>query len=100
MSITIFEVQFDKDGNLVIPSQEADIKQALTAPGNSFTDVAVISHGWNNDMDEARTLYRAFFWLAGASTPSGRSNDFGDRHSLAIKKVCRCRPDCWRRGLS
>jgi hypothetical protein len=61
MSITIFEVQFDKDGNLVIPSQEADIKQALTAPGNSFTDVAVISHGWNNDMDEARTLYRAFF---------------------------------------
>jgi hypothetical protein len=61
MSIPIFEVQFDKDGNPVIPSQEKDIIQALTAPGNSFTDVVVMSHGWNNDMDEARTLYRTFF---------------------------------------
>jgi hypothetical protein len=61
MSIAIVEVQFDKDGNLVIPSQESDIIQALTAPGNTFTDVVAISHGWNNDMDEARTLYRTFF---------------------------------------
>jgi hypothetical protein len=61
MSVPIFEVQFDKDGNQVIPSQEKDIIQALTAPNNSFTDVVVISHGWNNDMDEARTLYRTFF---------------------------------------
>jgi hypothetical protein len=61
MSIPMFEVQFDKDGNQVIPSQEKDIIEALTAPNNSFTDVVVISHGWNNDMDEARTLYRTFF---------------------------------------
>ena len=61
MSIPIFEVQFDKDGNPVIPSQEKDIIQALTAPGNSFTDVVVMSHGWNNDIDQARTLYSNFF---------------------------------------
>lgn len=61
MSIPIFEMAFDKDGNPVIPSQEQDIIQALTAPGNTFTDVVVMSHGWNNDMDEARTLYRTFF---------------------------------------
>src|ERR1017187_6562102 len=61
MSIPILEVQIDKDGNLVIPSQEVDIVKALTAAGNTFTDVAVMSHGWNNDMDEARTLYRDFF---------------------------------------
>jgi hypothetical protein len=61
MSIPILEVQIDKDGNLVIPSQEADIVKALTAAGNTFTDVVVMSHGWNNDMDEARTLYRDFF---------------------------------------
>src|SRR5450432_3363271 len=61
MSIPIFEVQINQDANLVTPSQEQDIVQALTAAGNTFTDVVVISHGWNNDMDEARTLYRDFF---------------------------------------
>src|SRR5271166_102521 len=61
MSIPIFEVQIDKSANLVIPSQEQDIIKALTAPGNTFTDVVVMSHGWNNDIDEARTLYSNFF---------------------------------------
>ncbi len=61
MSIPIFEVQLDKNAKLVIPSQEQDIIKALSAPANTFTDVVVMSHGWNNDMDEARTLYRDFF---------------------------------------
>ncbi len=61
MSITSFEVQIDKDASLVTPAQEQSIIAALTAPGNTFTDVVVISHGWNNDMDDARTLYRNFF---------------------------------------
>ncbi len=61
MSIPIFEVQIDKDANLVTPSQEQDIIKALTVPGNTFTDIVVISHGWNNDIDDARTLYRNFF---------------------------------------
>ncbi|HEY5174237.1 MAG TPA: hypothetical protein VII95_01580, partial [Terriglobales bacterium] len=61
MSIPIFEVQIDKNANLVIPLQQQDIVNALTAPGNTFTDVVVMSHGWNNDIDEARTLYRNFF---------------------------------------
>jgi hypothetical protein len=61
MSIPIFEVQFDKDGNQVIPTQEQDIIKALNAPGSAVTDVVLISHGWNNDMDEARSLYSNFF---------------------------------------
>ena len=61
MAIQIFEVQFDKNGNVFLPQQEADIVRFLsTAPGNQTTDVVVLSHGWNNDMDEARTLYRTF----------------------------------------
>ena len=61
MAIPIFEVQFDKDGNVFEPTQEADILRYLTtAPGNQTTDVVALSHGWNNDMDEARTLYRNF----------------------------------------
>jgi hypothetical protein len=70
MTIPIFEVQIDKDANLVIPSQEADIVKAL-APGSPFTDVVVISHGWNNDMDEARTLYRDFFSAFEQVFPAG-----------------------------
>ena len=61
MSIPVFEVQIDKDANLVTPAQEKAIVDALNAAGNTFTDVVLISHGWNNDMDEARTLYRDFF---------------------------------------
>jgi len=61
MSIPIFELQINKDANLVIPSQEQDIVNALKAPGNTFTGVVVMSHGWNNDIEEARTLYRDFF---------------------------------------
>ncbi|HTP31848.1 MAG TPA: hypothetical protein VMJ75_06720 [Candidatus Acidoferrales bacterium] len=60
MAIPIFEVQFDKNGNVFQPQQEADILRFLTTPGNQVTDLVALSHGWNNDMDEARTLYRKF----------------------------------------
>ena len=70
MSIPIFEVQIDKNAKLVTPSQEQDIVNALKAPGATFTDVVVISHGWNNDMDEARTLYRDFFRSLEQVSPS------------------------------
>src|SRR5581483_36171 len=75
MDIPFFEVQFDKQGNIFQPSQESDIIRYLTtAPGNQTTDVVTISHGWNNDMDEARTLYRNFFKNLAALIPasSGR----------------------------
>src|SRR5277367_3768359 len=61
MGIPMFEMQIDKDAKQVIPSQEQDIINALTASGNTFTDVVVMSHGWENDMDEARGLYKRFF---------------------------------------
>jgi hypothetical protein len=61
MAIPIFEVQFDKDGNVFQPQQEAAVSQFLsTAAGSQTTDVVTLSHGWNNDMDDARTLYRNF----------------------------------------
>jgi hypothetical protein len=60
MSIPLMEVQFDKQAQRLIPSQEEAIVHALSAPGNTIAHVVVLSHGWNNDMDEARTLYRDF----------------------------------------
>jgi len=48
------EVQFTKDG-AVFDRTELDAALAMAAGG--ATDLFVLSHGWNNDMPEARHLY-------------------------------------------
>src|SRR5438552_9019433 len=55
-----FEIQFKKDGAV---NDQNEVKQVLDflAPG-TVTDLFVISHGWNNDMAEARSLYDQFFF--------------------------------------
>jgi hypothetical protein len=54
-----FEVEFDKSGEM---ARAKGIEQlgALMGAGK-VTDLLVISHGWNNDMAEARALYDHFF---------------------------------------
>jgi hypothetical protein len=54
-----FEIEFDKQG---VAHDENEIKQLsdFLAQG-TVTDLFLISHGWNNDMAEARDLYRHFF---------------------------------------
>jgi hypothetical protein len=58
-----FELQFDKDGGPAgandLPSMIAELRQAMTQ--QKVTDLFAISHGWNNNMDEARSLYRDLF---------------------------------------
>jgi hypothetical protein len=65
--IPYVEAQFDKHGTLERPV-------ALPA---GVTDLFVISHGWNNEADAARTLYRTLFTnFAAVATPDdlpGRS---------------------------
>jgi hypothetical protein len=74
LAIPILEVQFDKNGNVFQPQQEADILGFLSAaPGNQTTDVVALSHGWNNDMDEARTLYRNFLTNLETLLPAARA---------------------------
>ena len=47
------EVQFDKDAKVVASSQAViDL-----ATDNNITDLVVMSHGWNNDIADARDLY-------------------------------------------
>lgn len=48
------EVQFDRTAGVV--DSTADALGLATDPAT--TDLLVLSHGWNNDMDEARQLYR------------------------------------------
>jgi hypothetical protein len=51
------ELRFDKDGMVVSPDEKNAVLALAAQP--EITDLMVLSHGWNNDMDEARALYRA-----------------------------------------
>ena len=52
------EVEFDKQGKLV---DKAQVDEAIREIGRlGVTDLIVWSHGWNNDMDEARDHYKRF----------------------------------------
>ena len=54
-----FEVQFTREGQ-AFDNGEVDALLDFVGQGD-LTDLFVISHGWNNDMADARALYRAFF---------------------------------------
>lgn len=51
------ELEFAKDGSPVHPEQAKAVRELA----DEVSDVVVVSHGWNNDMDEARALYRELF---------------------------------------
>jgi pimeloyl-ACP methyl ester carboxylesterase len=61
-TIPIFEVEFDKHGNIFNPSQVQTALDSLSDRG--VTDLLVFSHGWNNDIQDARDLYQLFFQKA------------------------------------
>ena len=69
-----FSVAFNRAGQPVDPGAIAALREAIR--GGGVSDLIVISHGWNNDMAEARDLYGAFFRAArglidrGALTPA------------------------------
>jgi hypothetical protein len=50
------DVRFGKDGHIVDPS-DVDALLGMVAD-TSVTDLLVLAHGWNNDLDDARALYR------------------------------------------
>jgi len=54
-----FEVEFNKKGESSNPDQVKALTDFLDLGGTS--DLFVISHGWNNDMADARDLYTRFF---------------------------------------
>jgi hypothetical protein len=50
-----FEVEFDKKGRVHDDDQVAALERFVVR--DEPTDLLVLSHGWNNDMAEARSLY-------------------------------------------
>ncbi len=57
-----FDILYDTGGHMVDPSAEAELITWLgTEEGKQTTDLILISHGWNNDISDARLLYSNFF---------------------------------------
>ena len=71
-------LQFAKDGSLVDRDQVRDLRQLA----DGATDVLVVSHGWNNDMEEAQELYERI--AASLDAVRGRPDAGGSDRSVAI----------------
>jgi hypothetical protein len=56
-----FDLMYDTTGHLVDPSSQTQLTDWLANDGKETTDLVLISHGWNNDISEARQLYANFF---------------------------------------
>jgi hypothetical protein len=55
-----YRVEFNKAAKPVDPAQGKAVVNA-TDPAAGLTDLLVVSHGWNNDMDDATKLYEELF---------------------------------------
>ena len=62
----VFEIEFDTAGKLFAPTQLNELSSHLQA--QTVTDLVLFSHGWNNDMADARKLYTGLFTALGAFT--------------------------------
>ena len=70
-----FPVQFTKDGAVF---QQSDVDALMKGIASGVTDLLVISHGWNNNMDEVQSLYSGLTaqiaaQIAAAPSLKGRS---------------------------
>jgi len=75
-----FEVQFDKQGAIHDPAEVHRLLDFVAS--GSATDLLVISHGWNNDMKEARNLYKDFFAAVREVLDGGIALDGGRRFAV------------------
>lgn len=67
----VFFVKFTKDGQVF---DQAEVNDLLTyLPQAAVTDLLVLSHGWNNDMDEAHDLYDRLLAHLRPYAPAGRT---------------------------
>ena len=72
--------EFGRDGILVTPLQI----EALLDAAAQATDLLVISHGWNNDTEEASALYRELLGNLSVIWPTGK---LADGRKLIVMRV-------------
>jgi hypothetical protein len=80
-----FPIKFDKDAK-VIATGDTDLRAFLKDPAKKPTDLIVISHGWNNDMAEAKALYEELLTNAAALIKEGKVPSLAGR-SFAVLGV-------------
>src|SRR5262245_10392003 len=60
--LPFFPLEITKDGKIFNPAQKSAIEAAISdAAATKLTELFVVSHGWNNDMADARQLYQELF---------------------------------------
>src|SRR5574338_1189208 len=72
-----FPLEFTKEASVHDPAQITALKEFLRQGGT--TDLVVISHGWNNNMEEAKELYARFFANLRVLIDSGRLAGLSNR---------------------
>ena len=60
-NLPYFEIEAGTDGSLLAPAELQQVVGFLTSHAGAVKDLFVMSHGWNNDMNDARSLYERFF---------------------------------------
>ncbi len=60
--LPFYSLEIDKNGDVYKSEQQAEVVTSVTQDDVSkLTDLFVVSHGWNNDMADARQLYSGLF---------------------------------------
>jgi hypothetical protein len=77
-----FEVQFTKKGEPFDCRETAAVLDAVG--GGAIGELFAISHGWNNDIGEARSLYCAFFREVRRALDTGRAPQLAGRRIAAL----------------
>ncbi|MGH6944709.1 MAG: hypothetical protein ACREH6_10880 [Geminicoccaceae bacterium] len=77
-----FEAQFTKKGKPVDPAEPEAVLAAARA--RRIDDLVVVSHGWNNDMADARTLYRALFEQVRGALDAGAAPGLAGRRIAVL----------------
>lgn len=68
-----YEVHFNADGSLNTETGEGDGGLPAAVAAGGITDVFVFSHGWNNGVPSARSLYEAIFTMVADQLKSHKS---------------------------
>jgi len=58
-----FQVQFNKEGTVFKQSEVDAVVNAISAAEGAPTDLFIMCHGWNNNIDDATNLYEALTGL-------------------------------------
>ena len=87
-----FPIPFTKTGEVFQPSAVDALLAGLAATGARPTDLFLISHGWNNNTQDAESLYRGLSGQLAAQIPkidAGRPLVRRLRDSMAVQEVRR-----------